>query len=63
MRGALEALADVVPLSLFDDGAALRLTAGAGEACRWPAAAESERPEIFAPRAGRPARRGEHRLS
>jgi hypothetical protein len=46
VRGALEALADVVPLSLFDAGAALRLTAEAGEPLPWPGAAESERPEF-----------------
>ncbi|HEV7659594.1 MAG TPA: phage tail protein [Allosphingosinicella sp.] len=46
VRGALEALADVVPLSLFDEGAVLRLTAERGEALPWPAAAESERPEF-----------------
>ncbi|HVQ09377.1 MAG TPA: phage tail protein [Allosphingosinicella sp.] len=51
-RGALEALADVVPLSLYDAGAALRLTAAAGEPSAWPAAAESERPEIVRRGAG-----------
>jgi hypothetical protein len=46
VRGALEALADIVPLSLFDAGAGLRLTAEAGETLPWPSEAESERPRI-----------------
>ncbi|MEA3011460.1 MAG: hypothetical protein QOD42_5 [Sphingomonadales bacterium] len=57
VRGALEALADVVPLSLFDAGAALRLTAETGETLPWPAAAESERPEFV--RRGQSALPGE----
>ena len=51
-RGAIEALADVVPLSLADDGAALRLTAGGGRAGRRSAADEEQRP------AARSSRRG-----
>jgi hypothetical protein len=46
VRGALEGLADVVPLSLADDGAVLRLRAGVEEAISLPAAAMSERLEI-----------------
>jgi hypothetical protein len=46
VRAAIEALADVVPLSLFDAGTALRLTAESGEPLPWPSAAESERPQI-----------------
>ncbi len=46
VRGALEALADVVPLSLADDGDALRLRAGGGEPAMLAARAMTERPEI-----------------
>jgi len=46
VRGALEALADVVPLSLFDAGSALRLTAETGEPLLWPVGDESERPHM-----------------
>ena len=46
LREALEGLADVVPLSLPDDGEVLRLQAGVGEAAVLPAAALSERMEI-----------------
>lgn len=47
VRGALEALADVVPLSLFDDGGLLRLTAEAGDPLLLPEEARSGRLEIM----------------
>jgi hypothetical protein len=46
VRGALEGLTDVVPLSLADDGGILRLRAGAGEAAMLPASSMSERVQI-----------------
>ena len=46
VRGALEALTDVVPLLLFDEAGALRLTAEAGAAQPLPQAVQSGRPEI-----------------
>jgi hypothetical protein len=46
VRGALEALTDVAPLMLFDEGGALRLTAEAGPALPLPASVLSGRPEI-----------------
>ncbi|HYI48661.1 MAG TPA: phage tail protein [Allosphingosinicella sp.] len=46
VRAAIEALADVVPLSLFDDGASLRLTAEVDDPLPWPAEAECERPQF-----------------
>lgn len=46
VRGALEALADVVPLSLFDDGGLLRLTAEVGDPLLLPEAARGGRLEI-----------------
>ena len=46
VRGALEGLADVVPLSLADDGESLRLGAGAGMPMTLPAALLTERPQI-----------------
>ncbi|HTU11424.1 MAG TPA: phage tail protein [Allosphingosinicella sp.] len=45
-RGALEALSDVVPLSLVDDGAVLRLQAGVGPASTVATSAMAERIEI-----------------
>lgn len=52
VRGALEGLADVVPLSLADDGAVLRLEAGPGAAAALPAQALAERVEIVRRGAG-----------
>lgn len=46
VRGALEALTDVVPLSLTDDGAALRLAAGGGIPILLAGEEESGRREI-----------------
>jgi hypothetical protein len=46
VRGALEALTDVLPLSLADDGEELRLSAGDDAPLLLPAAAESGRREI-----------------
>lgn len=46
VRGALEGLADVVPLSLRKDGGSQRLYAAAAEAILLPAAAMSQRLEI-----------------
>lgn len=46
VRGALEGLGDVVPLSLADDGTVLRLRAGAGEPAPLPLAALSRHLEI-----------------
>lgn len=45
-RDALEGLADIVPLSLSDDGEVQLLTAGAGETVLLPAAALTDRMEI-----------------
>jgi hypothetical protein len=47
VRGALEGLADVVPLSLVDDGDSQELRAGPGEAIALPSAAMSQRMEII----------------
>jgi hypothetical protein len=46
VRGAVEALTDVLPLSLADDGERLRLSAGDDAPLLLPAAAESGRREI-----------------
>ena len=46
VRGALEGLADIVPLSLADDGEVLRLRAGADAPTLLPATFMTERPEI-----------------
>ena len=46
VRGALEGLADVVPLSLADDGEVQRLRAGTSETLSLPAAAMTRRFEI-----------------
>jgi hypothetical protein len=46
VRAAVEALADIVPLSLTDDGATLRLSAGAGEPLTLAAADQIGRGEV-----------------
>jgi hypothetical protein len=46
VRGALEGLADIVPLSLADDGVRLCLRAGAEAPTTLPAALMTERPQI-----------------
>ena len=46
IRAAIEALADIVPLSLADDGEGLRLTAAGGEAIALAAADEHGRREL-----------------
>jgi hypothetical protein len=46
VRGALEGLADIVPLSLADDGETLRLRAGPGTPTTLPAGLMTGRPEI-----------------
>lgn len=46
IRGAVESLADVLPLSLADDGETLRLTAGEGEPLLLSASTECGRREI-----------------
>ena len=52
VRGAIEALADVVPLSLTDDGAVLRLSAAGEEPVAIAAAEESGRRELVRRGAG-----------
>lgn len=52
VRGAIEALADVVPLSLADDGARLRLTAAGAEPVAIEAAEESGKRELVRRGAG-----------
>lgn len=47
VRAAVETLTDVVPLTLADGAAALRLSAGEGEGIPIPAEEESERREII----------------
>ena len=47
LRDALETLADVVPLSLSDDGEMLQLSSRVGEAAMLPAAALTRRMEII----------------
>jgi hypothetical protein len=61
VRGAVEALTDVLPLSLADDGATLRLTADGGDPLLLPAAAESGRREFV--RGGLAAMPGEVSLA
>jgi hypothetical protein len=56
-RGALEGLADIVPLSLVDDGEALCVRAGAEASTTLPAALMTARPEII--RRGQGAMPGE----
>ena len=62
VRGAIEALADVVPLSLADDGTVLRLSAAGGEPVAIGTAEEERQAGAGAARGRAGAGRSQHRL-